>query len=332
MQRVKRATAVVALPAAPAGGVPGYFAAPNPQGGVPATVPGYEWYNGMQEEVMAVVEGQGIVPSANDNTQLRQAIQAMVASPPFPFGLKIGLSISNSLANPNTQIDIAPGVARSAANNFNMVLPNIWTKTLQSAGAWAAGTNQSGLFSGVRAANTWYHVFLIRKTTTGEIDAGFDTSITAANIPAGYSAYRRIGSIKTDVSNGILGFIQLGNEFFWKASVLDLNLSTSSTIAALLTASVPPGLKVKIRNISHITTFGAGSLIFRFSDPDGPDLLATYNNTQLQSTGFASTPGEPCVTTFECFTNSSGQIRYVCNQAYTGITFYITTTGWTDYL
>lgn len=78
MQRVKRSTAAVALPAPPVGGTPGYFAAPNPQGGPLATVPGYEWYNNVQEEMFAVIEGSGLVASDTDRSQLRQAIQAMV--------------------------------------------------------------------------------------------------------------------------------------------------------------------------------------------------------------------------------------------------------------
>lgn len=78
MQRVKRATAAVAMPAAPAGGAPGFFAAPNPGGGVPATVPGYEWYNGVQEELMAVIEGAGLTGSDADHTKLRQAIAKMI--------------------------------------------------------------------------------------------------------------------------------------------------------------------------------------------------------------------------------------------------------------
>lgn len=76
MQRVKRATAVAVLPAAPGGGTPGFFALPNPGGGIPATVPGYEWYNGMQEEVMAVIEGAGLAPDATKNNQLATAIQS----------------------------------------------------------------------------------------------------------------------------------------------------------------------------------------------------------------------------------------------------------------
>lgn len=74
MQRVKRSTAVAVLPADPAGSTPGYFALPNPGGGVPATVPGYEWYNNVQEELCAVIEAAGLTLSGADRTQLLQAL------------------------------------------------------------------------------------------------------------------------------------------------------------------------------------------------------------------------------------------------------------------
>lgn len=81
MQRVRRSTAIAILPADPAGGTPGYFGKPDPgEGGIPATVPGYEWYNNIQEEICSVIEGQEIALNGADRTQLRQAIQKMIQS------------------------------------------------------------------------------------------------------------------------------------------------------------------------------------------------------------------------------------------------------------
>jgi hypothetical protein len=74
MQRVNRSTAVAALPSPPAGGTPGYFAQPNPTGGVPATIPGYEWFNAVQEEICSVIESAGIVLDPADGAQLKKAI------------------------------------------------------------------------------------------------------------------------------------------------------------------------------------------------------------------------------------------------------------------
>ena len=74
MQRVKRSTAVAVQPTPPAGGTPGFFAQPNPQGGVPATVPGFEWYNTVQEELVGLVLAADLALADNDPTQLVQAI------------------------------------------------------------------------------------------------------------------------------------------------------------------------------------------------------------------------------------------------------------------
>ncbi|MEW9901045.1 hypothetical protein ABWL39_20720 [Chitinivorax sp. PXF-14] len=76
MQRVKRSTAVAVLPAAPAGGTPGYFANPNPGGGVPATVPGYEWFNSVQEEICAIIAAAGIALDVNNPAQLLAALRS----------------------------------------------------------------------------------------------------------------------------------------------------------------------------------------------------------------------------------------------------------------
>ena len=75
MQRVSRSSAVPSLPAAPASpGAPGYFTGGNPALGQGATVPGYEWFNAVQEELMAVIARGGITPDANDLSQLSKSM------------------------------------------------------------------------------------------------------------------------------------------------------------------------------------------------------------------------------------------------------------------
>lgn len=86
MQRVKRTTAVAVLPAAPAGGVPGYFVAPNPAGGIPATVPGYEWYNSVQEELCAVIAAAGTALDITNTSQLLAALRAAGVFQTPPLG------------------------------------------------------------------------------------------------------------------------------------------------------------------------------------------------------------------------------------------------------
>lgn len=90
MQRVSRSTAVSALPAPPAGGTPGYFTGGDPVAATPATVPGYEWFNNVQEELLSVIEGVGLVASGTDRTQLKQAISEMIEVKSGNYALDTG--------------------------------------------------------------------------------------------------------------------------------------------------------------------------------------------------------------------------------------------------
>ncbi|MCA3342582.1 MAG: hypothetical protein ING24_09085 [Roseomonas sp.] len=78
MQRVSRSSAVPSLPAAPASpGAPGYFTGGNPGLGQGATVPGYEWFNAVQEELMAVIARSGLTASPSDLAQVRKSLDRL---------------------------------------------------------------------------------------------------------------------------------------------------------------------------------------------------------------------------------------------------------------
>src|SRR5260370_28218519 len=95
------------------------------------------------------------------------------------------------------------------------------------------------------ANNTWYHVFAIFNGATD--DVYFDTSISAANHPPGYTAFRRLGSFLTDGSAHIIPFVQSGDRFDWLTPVSTGTLSPASTTAqdATLTSGTPPGVAVE---------------------------------------------------------------------------------------
>jgi hypothetical protein len=82
MQRVSRSTAVATLPSPPSGGTPGFFAKPDPVNGVPATVPGYEWFNWLQEEMAALAAMNGAALDGAQFTQARDAVNALLAAKP----------------------------------------------------------------------------------------------------------------------------------------------------------------------------------------------------------------------------------------------------------
>lgn len=81
MHRVDTATAAVSLPAPQAVGSPGWFTQGDPGLGIPATVPGPDFFNMAQEELANVVLGAGITLDASklNFSQLFHAIQRIVA-------------------------------------------------------------------------------------------------------------------------------------------------------------------------------------------------------------------------------------------------------------
>lgn len=75
MQRVTRPSAVAAMPPPPVSpGPPGFFTSGDPVTGIPATVPGQEWFNGVQEELAGLIEWAGLAPASGDLTQLRKSV------------------------------------------------------------------------------------------------------------------------------------------------------------------------------------------------------------------------------------------------------------------
>ena len=234
-----------------------------------------------------------------------------------------GFVLSNDATSPNTVLDIGAGTATDSTGTYSLTSA-AFTKTTA---AWAAGSGNGGLFSGAIAATTWYHAFAIHKTSDGSIDFGIDTSVTAANIPVGYNAYRRLGSILTDASSHITAFHQYGDEFYWDTSVRDVNASNPGTAAVSATLSVPTGLKVQ--PIFDATAFSSTvQTQLYFSSLDSVDLVVSYANG-IQSGPTASTSIEGYASS-RLWTNTSAQIRYRLVNSDANMVVKIRTRGWLD--
>jgi hypothetical protein len=234
-------------------------------------------------------------------------------------GYIAGLTLSNDSGSPNTVLDIAAGWASDSTNQFPVILLSAFTKS--TAGLWAAGSGANGMGNGlVIGNNTWYHVFAINVSNVG--DVYFDTSVTAANAPAGSSAFRRIGSFLTDSSAHIVAFAQIGDEFIWKVSVTDVSADTAlSNVKKLYTIfHVPPDVSVTARlQISAINS--GGSTAFGFSSPAMTTLaVATVVNVS------ASVPGGGQVL---IRTDTTREIAAISGLA-SGNTISIFTDGWID--
>jgi len=243
-----------------------------------------------------------------------------------------GLTLSNNGSDANNDIDIAVGIARDSSNTYTMYLNSSLTKRLDA--AWAAGTNQGGLFSGSKTLSTWYHVFLIRKTSDGTIDAGFSTSITASDIPSGYVAYRRIGSVKTNASNNIYGFLQTGNYIRWKDIQTDRSYATpGSTNRVLVTLiSTPPNISVLADLKLSLQEGPLSSVMYIFFGPTTDSDIAptSFDNSHFHCYSSASHRENMNYKVSFIATDSSSQIYYRCSDNDGNSRIGINVFGWVD--
>jgi len=164
------------------------------------------------------------------------------------------------------------------------------------------------------APSTTYHFFVFRNDTTGATDAGFDTSLTCANIPAGYTYYRRIGGVLTDATFNILGFQQWGDIFRFDTPVLDVSEATQSGVYASKILSVPKGISVE----AFGNLYAAEEIQVR-----------PVNASDAAPQALISPLGISDYAKWFCVTDTSGQVQIANSDAEGAI--YMTTEGWRDF-
>ena len=194
-------------------------------------------------------------------------------SNPLPRGYLGGLKLSRDAGDTSHDINITAGECRDSTNAQNIVLPAEITKQIDN--TWAAGDDAGGLEDGDSVGNTeWFHVHLLYSPSTGVVDAGFDTSITATNLladvaaaAAGHTIYRRIGSVLTDGSANILAFVQIGDHFQWVDPPLDVTDTSQAATAETRTLSVPPGVQCVARlNVGFLDPDTDATMYIRSTD------------------------------------------------------------------
>lgn len=261
----------------------------------------------------------------------------MLVNPQPPMaGHIFGLQLSNNSFAPNTTLDVSSGVAADSTNTYQVQLPSAFSKVLQTSGAWASGSGSDGLDTGLRTANTWYHVYLIRFDADGAGDILFSTSFSNPTLPSGYTSKRRLGSILTDASGNILPFTQTGDEFIWFNAAYDVQSITSlGTTSTLLTLSVPPDVKVeaRIRAAFHNTLTALDNAQLALRSPDeNPSQITRFvsgSGHNLWAQTQWPTNGDADVNELIIRTNTARQIAAICLLP-TDNVVDIRTVGWFD--
>jgi hypothetical protein len=257
--------------------------------------------------------------SGNTTGNLSDA-SAAVASQNMPMrGQIAGLTLST--AGGTGTFGIAVGQATDDGNTEAMVLASAFTKTTA---AWAVGSGNGSLDAGSIAANTWYHVFLIKRTDTGVVDVLISANATTPTMPGSYTLKRRIGSMRTDGSSQWIKFFQYGDDFTWDVPIASyINGSVGTTRITNVTCRTPIGLRLEAKisaNVYNIST----NTFWMINSVEQAD-TAPASNSMFTVTGSV---GNYTASTLRIRTNTNAEIAA---RSDTGSSILIVVTnGWND--
>lgn len=251
------------------------------------------------------------------NTDTALAASILVAA----TGLLNGLTLSNNATDATNDIDFAAGVCASESAVAAVMSHSLGTAQLDV----AFGSGNGGRFDSAISDGTW-HCFVISNGTT--VSRGFSKSLNPTaetNYPSGYTRYRRVGSI-VRVSGVIKGFVQNGDDFLWKATVVDVVDTSPGTAAKTRTLTVPTGFPVdaKVRVLAVGVNVNFRSVISSLAQNDE----AVGNNANAGGL-MSGVPNGQTAISANARTNSSGQIR-TRGESASGCELYVTTEGYTD--
>lgn len=251
----------------------------------------------------------------------------------IPAGHLWGLTLSNSGGDPTNDIDVAAGECASmntiASDRVLLSLGSAITKRLDA--TWAAGTNQGGRSSSTTLTNGTYYVHAIR--VNGVDDIGFDTSQNGINLIADHGAthVRYLGAILRESAVNV-PFVQDGDHFMRKASVLSIDVTAPGTSAVLRTLHVPIGLTVlAIVQYRSDDPTNANIIETHFSDPALNDEAASPTAAPLGSSGsYPGAVGVGGLNRLMIRTNTAAQIRSRVQASSATSVLKIATLGWID--
>jgi hypothetical protein len=234
-----------------------------------------------------------------------------------------GGAMSNGTDATN-DIDVAAGQALDSTGAVRITWSAL-TKRLDA--AWAVGTAQGGRDTGSIADGTW-HVYAIKKDSDLSGDILFSTSASSPTMPSGYTYFRRIGSILRE-SAAIVGFVQDGDYFRRKASVLSVSDANPGTSAVSYAMDVPLGINVfAVVNVYAVDSTPAGFqglLSDLAADDEAPSAtVAPLGNFRGVSAG------EGVGVELRIRTNTSGEVRSRLNASTANTSVKIATVGWID--
>jgi hypothetical protein len=262
-------------------------------------------------------------------------VAAVDAAGSFGSGGIFGMITSNAVANPTRDITISTGQCRDSTNTKNIVLAAPITKRLDQVWAEGGGLGGRDLATALANGQTW-HVFVILNPANGHVDALYSQSPTAPTLPAGFTKFRRIGSIVLDAAaTTIRQYLQIGDWFRYKTRSADFAAQANAGAASLRSVAVPVGIKVEAEFYFQSNgTIDNNAYLSGLFDPDfgvPPAFGGSTQWAQVRRTA-AQTPGgtQYCYGTLICrqYTDAAGHIYTFSNDGADVIALGVL--GWRD--
>lgn len=193
----------------------------------------------------------------------------------------------------------------------------------KTSSGWSSGDSNGSLDTGSISTDTWYHVFAILDSSTGNVDILMSLSPTAPTLPADYDYFRRVGSVKTNSGDtNFRGYIAKGGLVTWKAPENYGNTSYISTEAAL-DVLTPSGVQTLVKLQAYLAN-GATRAVRVYGEGED-DAVVDENNCTVRT----SSSGTQNTVVTEILTNTSSQIKIRASVASNGL--YPSVLGWYDF-
>lgn len=244
-------------------------------------------------------------------------LKAAIGGLPIAGYISPSFNLANNVTDATNDIDFPAGITASEVANPILMAHAAGTAQLDV----AYGTGNGGRFDSA-ISDGWWHCFIISNGTT--VSRGLSKSLdptTQPNYPAGFTHYRRIGSVLRN-SGAIRAFTQREDHFDFNVGIVDRN-STALFAEGLLVISTPTLIVVQPKLSVAMAAGSPGYLQTSISTPGKTGMFnVVVRATDEFSNGFIGGG---------IFTDSSSRITLsVASLGGTISSNSLTTQGWID--
>lgn len=206
-----------------------------------------------------------------------------LASNPVYTNEITGLS---TVGNTTTQFIVASGAAASddATVSSRVLMTLASTTQGNTAGTWVVGNFQNKLDAGTLGASQTWHIYVIQRTDTGNVDILISQSATAPTMPTNYTKKRRVAFFMTNGASQERAWLQNGDEFMYTdPDGVALDVNELGGAAKLATASCPNGVISQAILQAQMDVPNTTQQALYLSSPAGTDTVPTTGAGSLAS-------------------------------------------------